>query len=244
MPRGDGRVENELRPLRLIPGYLETADGSVMVEWGKTRVLCACTVDDKLPPWMERSLPRDNPKGWITAEYAMLPSASRPRGQRESSAGKIKGRTHEIQRLIGRSLRAVIDLNKLCRRTLILDCDVIQADGGTRCAAITGACVAAKLATNKMLAQHWLMEDPFHKLVSAVSVGILKGQVLTDLCYQEDAAAEVDMNLVMTEDGRFVEIQGTGEEHTFDREQLNGMLSAGEKAIQEVLRIQKECLAR
>ena len=243
MSRMDGRGADQLRELKLIPNYLDHADGSVLIEWGKTRVLCACSVDDTLPPWMDRSRPKTDPKGWLTAEYAMLPAASRPRGQRESNAGKIKGRTHEIQRFIGRTLRSAFDLNKLCRKTLIIDCDVIQADGGTRCAAITGAFVAAKLACDKMLANHWIMESPVLNFAAAVSVGIVKDEILVDLCYEEDSAAQVDLNLVMTDSGKIIEVQGIGEEYAFDRGQLNTMLDAGAGAIGQIIAAQKAVFA-
>lgn len=233
--RHDERKNNQLRAVTIERDVLKHAEGSVMVSFGDTKVLCAATFEDRVPPFL-----RGKGTGWVTAEYSMLPRATVTRNIRESAKGKLKGRTMEIQRLIGRSLRAVVDLEKLGERSLIVDCDVIQADGGTRTASITGAFVAMKLAVQKLLAEEVLTEDPLKEFVAAVSVGVLPNkEVVLDLDYIEDSTAAVDMNLVMTESGEFVEIQGTGEESTFSRQELLEMLAIGEEGLTELISIQK-----
>ncbi len=234
MPRVDERAPDQLRPVRMTVDYLRHAEGSVLIECGETRVLCAATVEERVPPFLE-----GRGQGWITAEYAMLPRAGTTRSQRESVAGKIGGRTHEIQRLIGRSLRAAVDLRALGERTLILDCDVLQADGGTRTAAITGAWVALKRASERLRARGVLRLDPVRAQVAAVSVGIVDGQALLDLNYQEDSRAEVDANVVMTDKGEYIEVQGTAEGKTFSRARLDELLALADKGIAELLDIQR-----
>ena len=236
--RHDGRKAQELRKLELQTNVFKYPEGSVVIRFGDTTVICSATIENSVPPFL-----RETGTGWVTAEYSMLPRATSTRNRRESSKGKLSGRTMEIQRLIGRSLRAVVDLEKLGERSIIVDCDVIQADGGTRTASITGAFVALKLAIEKLLREKELSEDPIKEHLAAVSVGILPdGTCVTDLDYQEDSAALVDMNLVMTESGKFVEIQGTGEEATFDGEQLNEMLFFGKNAIEDLIKEQKHAL--
>ena len=203
---------NQLRPVSLTPDYVATAEGSILISIGHTRVLCNATVEQGVPAWL-----RNSGRGWVTAEYGMLPRATLTRTARESERGKISGRTHEIQRLIGRSLRAVVDMQALGERTVILDCDVLQADGGTRTAAITGACAALALALNRLVKAGTLKQSPLRQLVAATSVGIVDDEVLLDLAYEEDSQAEVDMNIVMTEDGGFVEVQATAEHKAFPR---------------------------
>lgn len=237
--RHDNRERDELRPIQIETGVLKHPEGSVLVSFGDTKVICAATFEDKVPPFL-----RGQGTGWVTAEYSMLPRATHTRNSRESAKGKISGRTMEIQRLIGRSLRAVVDLEKLGERSLIVDCDVIQADGGTRTASITGAFVALKLAVEKLLTDKVLTEDPLKEHLAAVSVGILPtDEAVLDLDYVEDFAALVDMNVVMTESGRFVEIQGTGEEATFSADDLSEMLRLGEKGIQALIQQQKLALS-
>ncbi len=228
MPRLDGRQNNELRPLAFVPDYQLHPLGSVLAVCGRTRVVCAVSVENAVPSWMKA---QDIPGGWITAEYQMLPSATNTRSTREVTKGKLSGRSAEIQRLIGRSLRAVVDLQKLPGITLHVDCDVIDADGGTRCASITGACAALERAAAKLMADGTLSESPIKARVAAVSVGIVNGEPMLDLCYEEDSAAEVDMNVVMTSTGRFVEIQGTGEEATFDDAQLASLLALARQGL-------------
>src|SRR5881392_2058263 len=208
-PRADGRSPDQLRPLRFQNHIAPHATGSTLVEWGNTRVICGVTVEESVPRWMKE---QSVTGGWITAEYSMLPYSTLQRKQRDIAKGKIDGRSQEIQRLIGRAMRAAIDLEKLGTRTIWIDCDVLQADGGTRTAAITGSYVALSLAVQKLLVDQKLKESPLLKAVAAASVGIVNRQVLLDLCYVEDAAAQVDMNIVMTEAGEFIELQGTGEE--------------------------------
>lgn len=237
MTRIDTRQNNELRKVTMDPHYIKHAEGSVLITVGETKVICTATVEDRVPPFM-----RGQGKGWVTAEYSMLPRATESRNQREASRGKLSGRTMEIQRLIGRSMRSVVDLDRLGERTVWLDCDVIQADGGTRTASITGAFVALVMALEKMIGENKLEELPVKDFLAATSVGVVDQQVLLDLCYQEDAKATVDMNLVMTGKGEFVEIQGTGEEHPFNKEQLNTLLEYAEKGIQELIHLQKEIL--
>jgi ribonuclease PH len=216
------------------------ATGSTLIEWGNTRVICGVTVEESVPRWMKE---QGVTGGWITAEYSMLPYSTLQRKQRDITKGKIDGRSQEIQRLIGRAMRAAIDLDKLGSRTIWVDCDVLQADGGTRTAAITGAYVAMALATCKLVAEGKLPGDPMRHAVAAVSVGILDKQALLDLCYTEDAAAEVDLNIVMTAAGEFIELQGTGEEATFSHAQLADMLALGKSGIGALLAIQQAALA-
>lgn len=226
--RTDGRACDDLRPLGFVADYQLHPAGSVLAVCGKTRVICAVSVEKAVPAWMKA---QNAAGGWITAEYQMLPSATGTRGQREVSKGHLSGRSAEIQRLIGRSLRAAVDLEKLPGLTLHVDCDVIDADGGTRCASITGACAALERAIARLLAQGVLAESPLKSRVAAVSVGIVNGEPMLDLCYEEDSAAEVDMNVVMTSTGRFVELQGTGEEATFDGAQLSQLLELARKGL-------------
>jgi ribonuclease PH len=237
--RADGRLPNQLRPLSFEPGYLSFADGSVLVSMGNTRVICAATIEDRVPPWM-----RGRGTGWITAEYAMLPQATPERNQREAVKGKLGGRTHEIQRLIGRALRAVVDLDKLGEKTVIIDCDVIGADGGTRTASITGAWVALALALSKSFDPEKKQKWPLSGQIAAVSVGIVKGTPVLDLPYAEDSTAEVDMNVAMTDAGGFVEVQGTAEREPFTRAQLDAMLGLAEGGIRELFARQRETLGR
>ncbi|MDU5335941.1 ribonuclease PH [Enterococcus sp.] len=236
--RHDGRTVQQLRPIKIETNVFKHPEGSVVISFGDTKVICSATLEDSVPPFL-----RGSGTGWVTAEYSMLPRATNTRNRRESAKGKLTGRTMEIQRLIGRSLRAVIDLEKLGERSIIVDCDVIQADGGTRTASITGGFVALRLAINKLLAVGELVEDPIKEHLAAISVGMLPdGTVVTDLDYQEDSSAAVDMNLVMTESGRFVEIQGTGEEATFDDTELNALILHGKAGIEELITYQKEVL--
>src|SRR6201994_1240335 len=232
--RSGGRGATEARELRLTPGFVATAEGSVLIEVGHTRVLCNATVQEGVPGWM-----RNSGRGWVTAEYGMLPRATLTRTPREAEKGKIGGRTHEIQRLIGRSLRGVVDMKLLGERTVILDCDVLQADGGTRTAAITGACAALAIALGRLVESGSIKESPLKQMVAATSVGIVDGQVLLDLDYSEDSRAEVDMNVVMTSGGGLVETQATAEKNTYSRAQLNEMLDAAEAGIRELLAAQK-----
>ena len=239
MKRIDGRRPDQLRPLKIKTNFAATPAGAVLIEMGKTRVICAASIEDGVPQWMRKQSVEG---GWITAEYSMLPYCTSPRKAREISRGKIEGRTQEIQRLIGRSLRAVIDMEKLGERTLWLDCDVLEADGGTRTASITGAYVAVALAVRRLLADGKLEADPLRSAVAAISVGIVDGEPLLDLNYAEDVKAAVDMNVVMTEAGQFVEVQGTGEEAPFTKEQLNALLQLGEKGIEKLIVAQKKAL--
>ena len=237
--RSDGRAADRLRPLRLTPGFVRTAEGSVLIELGHTRVLTCATVEPGVPGWL-----RNAGRGWVTAEYAMLPRATVTRTPRESAKGKIGGRTHEIQRLIGRSLRSVVDMKALGERTVILDCDVIQADGGTRTAAITGASVALALALEALVKAGTLKESPMRQLVAATSVGLVGGAALLDLCYEEDSQAEVDMNVVMTEGGGLIETQATAEKGSFSRGQLNGLIDLAEAGMKEIFAAQRAALGR
>ena len=235
--RSGGRGAADARPLKLTPGWAATAEGSVLIEVGHTKVLCNATVDSGVPGWL-----RNSGRGWVTAEYGMLPRATLTRTAREAEKGKIGGRTHEIQRLIGRSLRSVVDMKALGERTVILDCDVLQADGGTRTAAITGACVALAIAFEKLVAAGTLKASPIREMVAATSVGVVDGNVLLDLAYEEDSRADVDMNVVMTASGGLVETQATAEHDTYSRAQLNEMLDAAEKGIHVLLAAQLDCL--
>jgi ribonuclease PH len=236
--RPGGRAADQLRPVRLTRGFTIHAEGSVLVEFGQTRVLCTASVEEKVPPHK-----RGSGEGWVTAEYGMLPRATHTRGDREAARGKQSGRTQEIQRLIGRSLRAVFDLKKLGERTIHLDCDVLQADGGTRTAAITGAFVAAQDAVAKLMAQGKLAATPITGPVAAVSVGIVEGTPLLDLEYVEDVACDTDMNVVMTGAGHFVEVQGTAEGAAFTRAQMDELLRLADKGITELVEQQRRALA-
>lgn len=236
--RHDGRQVNDLRRIDIQTNVFKHPEGSVVISFGDTQVICSATIEESVPPFL-----RGSETGWVSAEYSMLPRATNTRNRRESSKGKLSGRTMEIQRLIGRSLRAVVDLEKLGERSIIVDCDVIQADGGTRTASITGAFVALQLAINKLMQTGELSENPIKEHLAAISVGILEDDsYAVDLDYIEDSACQVDMNLVMTESGRFVEIQGTGEEATFDGDQLNHLLHYGKEAIESLIAYQKEAL--
>jgi ribonuclease PH len=236
--RTDGRKEKELRPVTITPSYIKTADGSVFIEMGDTKVICTAKLEERVPPFL-----RNSGKGWITAEYGMLPGSSEQRIGRESARGKIGGRTHEIQRLIGRSLRAIADLKSLGERTIWIDCDVIQADGGTRTASITGAYVALAEGVKKWLAKGSIVANPLQDAVAAISIGIIDGKVLLDLCYEEDSRAEVDMNFVMTGSGKFIEVQGTAEHAPFTRKQMERMAEIAHGGIKELLQTQKKIIA-
>jgi ribonuclease PH len=236
--RHDGRAPDQLRPLKISTDYLMTAEGSALIEVGHTRVLCAATIEESVPPFL-----RGSGKGWVTAEYSMLPRATATRTQREVSKGKPSGRTHEIQRLIGRSLRSVVDLQTLGERSIIVDCDVIQADGGTRTAAITGAYLALSIAINKLVHFKVIAKNPLIDSVAATSVGVVGGVAMLDLCYEEDSRAEVDMNVVMTGTGKFVEIQATAEKTAFDDKQMADLLGLARQGIQQLVRVQQQTLA-
>jgi ribonuclease PH len=236
--RSDGRKPTQLRPLRITPSYIKTADGSVLIEMGDTKVICTAKLEDRVPPFL-----RNSGKGWITSEYGMLPGSSETRIGRESSRGKIGGRTHEIQRLIGRSLRTIADLRSLGEKTVWIDCDVIQADGGTRTASITGAYVALAEASRKWLGRNVLNSDLIKDSVAAVSIGIVDGKILLDLCYEEDSKAEVDMNFVMTGSGKFIEVQGTAETSPFTKKQMERMAEMAHQGIKELLKEQKKIIA-
>ena len=235
--RTGARAANALRPVRITRAYTIHAEGSVLIECGATKVLCTASVEEKVPGHKKGS-----GEGWVTAEYGMLPRATHTRNEREAARGKQSGRTQEIQRLIGRSLRSVFDLGKLGERTIHLDCDVLQADGGTRTAAITGAFVAAQDAVAKLLAQGKLTESPIRDHVAAISVGIVQGTPLLDLEYIEDAACDIDMNVVMTGAGNFVEVQGTAEGAPFSRQQMDAVLALAEKGIRDLVALQKRAL--
>lgn len=241
MARNDGRTPDQLREVSFVMDVAPHATASVLVSFGNTRVICAATIQDEVPRWMKVQGVQG---GWLTAEYSMLPYSTLERKDRDSTRGKVDGRSTEIQRLIGRSLRAVVDLKKLGQKTLWIDCDVLQADGGTRTASITGACVASAVAFNRLLEKGKLTQQPLKKKVAAISAGILKGEALLDLCYVEDAAAEVDCNFVLTEDGDFVEVQGSGEESTFTEAQMQSMLVQGRKGIRELVALQEEAINR
>lgn len=237
--RSDGRQDNQLRPTKITPGFLVTAEGSALIEVGHTRVICAATVETSVPPFL-----RNTGKGWVTAEYSMLPRATTTRTPREVSKGKPSGRTHEIQRLIGRSLRAVVDLSALGERSVIVDCDVLQADGGTRTAAITGAYIALAMAIETLVKYKTLSKSPIVDSVAATSVGIVAGQPILDLSYEEDSRADVDMNVVITGSGKFVEIQATSERSPFEDTQLTSLLSLARTGITELAAMQNEALAK
>lgn len=240
MPRHDSRASDELRTITFQPGIAPHAQGSVLVSFGNTRVICAATIEESVPRWMKE---QNVTGGWLTAEYSMLPYSTLTRKQRDSSRGKPDGRGTEIQRLVGRSLRAVVDLEKIGSRTIWVDCDVLQADGGTRTAAITGASVAIELACNHLLAEGKLSASPLKNRVAAVSVGIVSGEVVVDLDYVEDKDAEVDMNVVMTDKLDFVEVQGSGEEAVFSQDQLTALLAAARGGIEKLTTLQAQAVA-
>jgi ribonuclease PH len=235
--RVDGRAYDELRPIKIIPGYQSFPEGSALIKLGKTRVLCAVSVEERVPPFLKGS-----GTGWITAEYDMLPRATVTRSSRDSTRGRVGGRNQEIQRLIGRSLRGVADLDAFGERTLIVDCDVIQADGGTRTAAITGAYVALHLAMEKLRDMGVLASVPLKSAVAATSVGIVNSNMMMDLCYDEDSRAGVDFNVVMTSQGEFVELQGTAEGRPFSKQVIDDLLALAEKGIQQLFKAQQEVL--
>ena len=237
--RPSGREAGELRPVRFTPGFTRHAEGSVLAEFGETRVLCTASVEERVPPWL-----RGQGSGWVTGEYGMLPRSTHTRMQREAARGKQSGRTQEISRLIGRSLRAVIDLEALGERTITLDCDVIQADGGTRTAAISGAWVALAIAVRTLEASSArLKRSPLHGQVAAISVGIFEGTPVLDLDYAEDSQAETDMNVVMNDGGRFVEVQGTAEGHAFTAEEFDAMIGLARAGIADIVALQNAALA-
>jgi len=235
--RVDGRRPGELRKIKIVPGFLRHAEGSVLIEMGATRVVCTASIEARVPPFL-----KDSGRGWVTAEYGMLPRSTNTRMEREAARGRVGGRTHEIQRLIGRSLRAVTDLEALGERSVWIDCDVLQADGGTRTASITGAWVALALALRTLRKQQVLQRDPLRGAVAAVSAGIVGGRECLDLCYEEDSGAEVDMNFVMTDAGRFVEIQGTAEAKPFSKSQADRMAALAWSGIRQLFEAQKRAL--
>jgi len=236
MKRIDGRLADEMRPVTITRNYLKYPEGSVLIEVGNTKVICAATIEEKVPYFM-----KGTGSGWINAEYSLLPRSTHVRNVRESSRGKVTGRTHEIQRLIGRALRSVVDLKALGERTIWIDCDVIQADGGTRTAAITGSFVALVDAVNSIYTNQE-KHFPVKEFLAAVSIGVIKDGVIADLCYEEDSAAIVDMNVVMTGSGQFVEVQGTGEKRPFNRDELHEMLAIAEKTVGQLIDYQKDIL--
>jgi ribonuclease PH len=238
--RADGRALNQLRPLRFQNNFAPNATGSTLIEWGNTRVICGVTVEESVPRWMKE---QNVTGGWITAEYSMLPYSTLTRKQRDISKGKIDGRSQEIQRLIGRAMRAALDLDKIGPRTICVDCDVLQADGGTRTAAITGAYVALVIAIRRLIAAGKITESPILHAVAAVSMGVVGGQAMLDLCYVEDVGASVDFNLVMNSAGEFIELQGTGEESTFSESQLADLLKLGKAGVRQLLEAQEAALA-
>lgn len=237
MPRHDGRAEDKMRELKMTPHYLSNPPGSVLIEVGRTRVICTASIEDRVPGFLHGS-----GEGWVTGEYAMLPGATDSRSQREATRGRQSGRTLEIQRLIGRALRGIVDRRALGERTIWVDCDVIQADGGTRTASVTGGYVALGLALAKLQKQRSLRKPPLTGLLAAISVGIVEGRPVLDLDYVEDSAAEVDMNVVGLEDGRYVEVQGTAESRPCTRDQLDGMLNLADAGIQQMIAAQREAI--
>jgi len=239
--RADGRTANQLRLLRFQNNIAPNATGSTLIEWGNTRVICGVTVEENVPRWMKEQKVAG---GWLTAEYSMLPYSTLDRKPRDISKGRLDGRSSEIQRLIGRSIRAAIDLGKIGARTICVDCDVLQADGGTRTAAITGSFVALSIAMRRLIASGKLTENPILHGIAAVSTGIVDGRPLLDLCYTEDVAASVDFNLVMNSAGEFIEVQGSGEEATFSEKQLADLLALGKSGIRELLAAQEKALAQ
>src|SRR5881275_2484402 len=236
--RTDNRALDELRPVKITPNFLANAEGSALIEMGNTRVICAASVEDKLPPHLRYQ----RTEGWVTAEYGMLPRSTHTRTSREIGRGGPSGRTHEIQRLIGRSLRAISNRSVLGERTITLDCDVLQADGGTRTAAITGAYVAFAIACRRLLAERKIKKSPIVSEVAAVSVGIVDGTPVLDLKYDEDSRAEVDMNVICTGDGRFIEVQGTAEGAPFTREQMDNLLELGRRGIEQLIWLQRKAI--
>ena len=238
--RENGRAADQLRPISLKKGIAPAADGSVLISCGRTQVLCAASIDEAIPGWMRA---QNLEQGWLTAEYSLLPCSTSPRARREVTAGKVGGRTQEIQRLIGRSLRAVVDMKKLGKRTIWVDCDVIQADGGTRTAAITGGFVAVRMAVNKLLAGGVITEDPISEGLAAISVGVVQGVPVLDLDYSEDCGADVDMNVVMTSSGQFVEVQGSAEGQPFSKTHLDEMLQLAQQGIAELWTLQAAAVA-
>jgi ribonuclease PH len=237
--RSDNRQPDQLRPVNITPDFIHTAEGSALIEIGNTRVICTASIEESVPSFMKGS-----GKGWITAEYSMLPRATLTRTPREAAKGRQGGRTHEIQRLIGRALRAAVDLSQLGERTITLDCDVIQADGGTRTASITGAFVALGLAMEKLVEAGTLSAAPIRDFVAAISVGIVEGNILLDLCYEEDSHAEVDLNFVMTSGRKIVEIQATAEQHPFDENQLRKMMEYASKGVESLIAKQRPILQK
>jgi ribonuclease PH len=232
--RSDQRHAGDLRPVEIVTGYLVTAEGSALIRVGNTQVICAASIEDTVPPFL-----RNSGKGWITAEYSMLPRATSKRTPREVTKGRPSGRTHEIQRLIGRSMRSVVDLSAFGERTVMLDCDVLQADGGTRTASITGAFVAMALAFNQLIRYGAIKRSPLRDYVAATSVGIVRGTPMLDLCYEEDSQADVDMNVVMTGEGKFVEVQATAEHNAFDDAQMGDLIVLARAGIARLVEIQK-----
>ncbi|MBE0425123.1 MAG: ribonuclease PH [Nitrospirae bacterium] len=235
--RPDGRKNNEIRDIKITRNFIRTAEGSVLISMGNTRVVCTATIEEKVPPFL-----KDQKKGWVTAEYSMLPRATKMRTMRESTAGRISGRTHEIQRLIGRALRSVVDLSVIGERTIWVDCDVLEADGGTRTAAITGAFICLSDALKYALRNGLIEKTPVKDYLAAVSVGVVNGEPVIDLCYLEDSIAEVDMNIVMTGSGKFVEIQGTAEGKPFSKNVLDNLISLAEDGINSLIDIQKKLI--
>lgn len=239
MARVDGRKNNQLRSVKIYPYYLDYPQGSALIEMGKTRVICTAMIEEGVPKFM-----KGQRKGWVTAEYGMLPAATPERSTRDAVRGKIDGRTQEIQRLIGRALRSITDVGKLGERTIWVDCDVLQADGGTRTAAITSGFVAVELAIRRLLEEGVILESPLKENVAAVSVGIVDGEPMLDLCYEEDSRAEVDMNIVMTASGKFVEIQGTAEKTPFGKVELKELLELAQNGIEKLVKIQRKVLSK
>jgi len=235
--RHDGRKNHELRKVKIQRNFLETAEGSVLISMGNTKVICTASIEDKVPPFL-----KDKKKGWVTAEYSMLPRATQTRTFREASSGKVSGRTHEIQRLIGRALRSVVDLSGLGERTIWIDCDVLQADGGTRTASITGAFICLADALKYAIRNGLIERTPLKDYLAAISVGVVHGEPMIDLCYREDSSAEVDMNVVMTGSGQFVEIQGTAEGLPFSRDALDSLLNLAGEGINDLIQIQKNLI--
>jgi ribonuclease PH len=239
LKRIDGRAWDELRPVEIIAGFQSFAEGSVLIKVGKTHVLCAISIEDRVPPFL-----KGTGTGWITAEYAMLPRATQTRTRRDSIQGHVGGRNQEIQRLIGRSLRAIADMKALGERTILIDCDVLQADGGTRTASITGSYIALQMAVDKLMKMGILSKSPLKCAVAATSVGIVANNTLLDLCYDEDSRAEVDFNIVMTSKGEFVEVQGTAEGKAFSRQAIDDILAIGEKGIKQLFQFQLDALKK
>lgn len=237
MARFDGRAADQMRPVKITRNFTKYAEGSVLIEIGDTKVICTATVEEKVPPFLKGA-----GKGWVTAEYSMLPRSAPTRIIRESAKGKVTGRTHEIQRLVGRALRSIVNMEALGERSIIIDCDVIQADGGTRTASITGSFVALMDALRTLANRQLIKEIPVSEYLAAISVGKVGDEVVLDLAYEEDSKAEVDMNVVMTENGKFIEVQGTAEGLPFSREELDNMLAIAQKGILELIEIQKKAL--